>query len=108
MQVSRLGRKNVKVKALSTEEDLTTVTPCSECNEIEPYLVSVEVQGKQFELEVDTGAAAKIEAKLEINNTVSPRYYKARPVPLAMKASYEAEINQQVKMGVLKPVKMAE
>ena len=232
-EVNRFGKKNQKVKALSTEENLTSEDPVSEYSddmilasigrlgkrETEPYLVTMEVQGKQLEFEVDTGAAmtvcpidvfrklwpdakldkfesclytytherlpiagkksmlvkyrqfaqelpmvvinqkslsvkpllgrnwlcnisldwksichvnvqreesvqkllekypgvssdglgcAKTEAKLEIDNTVPPRFYKARPVPLAMKAAYEAEIDRQVKMGVLKPVKSAD
>nr|XP_039266339.1 uncharacterized protein K02A2.6-like [Styela clava] len=51
---------------------------------------------------------AKTEAKLEIDDSVKPKFYKPRPVPLALKELVEAELDRQVEIGVLKPCKTSD
>ncbi|XP_077967758.1 uncharacterized protein LOC120345656 [Styela clava] len=51
---------------------------------------------------------AKTEAKLEIDDSVRPKFYKPRPVPLALKELVEAELDRQVEIGVLKPCKTSD
>nr|XP_039263176.1 uncharacterized protein K02A2.6-like [Styela clava] len=51
---------------------------------------------------------AKTEAKLEIEDSVKPKFYKPRPVPLALKELVEAELDRQVEIGVLKPCKTSD
>nr|XP_039254335.1 uncharacterized protein K02A2.6-like [Styela clava] len=51
---------------------------------------------------------AKTEAKLEIDYSVKPKFYKPRPVPLALKELVEAELDRQVEIGVLKPCKTSD
>ncbi|XP_077970550.1 uncharacterized protein LOC144425109 [Styela clava] len=51
---------------------------------------------------------AKTEAKLEIDDSVKPKFCKPRPVPLALKELVEAELDRQVEIGVLKPCKTSD
>ena len=47
-------------------------------------------------------------ASLDIHPNVPPIFYKARPVPLALKPMVEAELDRQIQSGVLRPVESAE
>ena len=49
-------------------------------------------------------SACKFEAKMQVDETIPPKFFKARPFPLAMEQLVENEINRQVQKGVLEPI----
>ena len=53
------------------------------------------------------GCTSKV-ASLDVDLNMKPIFYKARPVPLALKPMVEAELERQIQSGVLRPVESAE
>ena len=63
---------------------------------------------KYADLFSEKPSTCKFEAKLQVDETIMPKFFKARPVPLAMKQLVEDEINRQVQKGVLEPITHSE
>ena len=47
---------------------------------------------------------ANIEVHIELKDDAKPRFYKARPVPYALKQKVETELDRLVKEGIYEPV----
>ncbi|XP_043212657.1 uncharacterized protein K02A2.6-like [Amphibalanus amphitrite] len=56
----------------------------------------------------DDGGTCKQTVSLDIDPSVSPKFYKPRPVPLALQPLVNAELDKQIERGILRPVKTAE
>ena len=54
------------------------------------------------------GKLEGVTAKLYVDETVQPRYCKPRPVPLAMRANVESELDCLQEEGVIRPVEFSE
>ena len=54
------------------------------------------------------GTLNDYEATFQIDDTVRPKYCKARPVPYAMKSLVEAELKRLCKEGIIEPVSFSE
>ncbi|XP_043197488.1 uncharacterized protein K02A2.6-like [Amphibalanus amphitrite] len=67
-----------------------------------------ELMNKYADLFSDKPSTCTFEARLQVDETMPAKFYKARPVPLAMKQLVEDEINRQVQKGVLEPVSHSE
>lgn len=67
-----------------------------------------ELMNKYADLFSEKPSTCKYEAKLQVDESVKPKFFKARPVPLAMKQLVEEEINRQVQKGVLQPITHSE
>lgn len=67
-----------------------------------------DLMQKYADLFSEKPSTCKYEAKLQVDESVKPKFFKARPVPLAMKQLVEDEINRQVQKGVLKPITHSE
>ena len=53
----------------------------------------------------DLGCARDVEVSIPVDESASPIFYKPRTVPLAYKAQVDAELERQLKAGLLVPVK---
>jgi len=49
-----------------------------------------------------------VQAKLDLKDDVQPKFFKPRPVPLALQKQVEAELQKLEDMGVVEPVKSSE
>ncbi|XP_043935248.1 uncharacterized protein K02A2.6-like [Protopterus annectens] len=47
-------------------------------------------------------------AKIYVKENATPRFYKSRPVPYAMKKKVETELERLTKQGIIEPVKFSE
>ncbi|XP_043917844.1 uncharacterized protein K02A2.6-like [Protopterus annectens] len=47
-------------------------------------------------------------AKIHVQENATPRFYKPRPVPYAMKKKVETELERLTKQGIIEPVKFSE
>nr|XP_055073117.1 uncharacterized protein K02A2.6-like [Misgurnus anguillicaudatus] len=56
----------------------------------------------------ELGTLSGLKAKILVNPEVSPRFCKARPLPFAMKAQVDAELDRLEKAGIISPVKHSE
>ena len=54
------------------------------------------------------GKLVTVQAKLELKDDVKPKFFKSRPVPLALQEKVAAELNKLENMGVIEPVKTSE
>lgn len=54
------------------------------------------------------GTLEGFKAKIYVDPAVTPKFCKARPVPFAMRAKVEAELDHLVQQGILTPVQHAE
>ena len=54
------------------------------------------------------GTVLGYEAKLVMKENAVPRFYKARPVPYAIKEKIEKELNKLVQEGILQPIELSE
>lgn len=56
----------------------------------------------------ELGTLKGVTAKFYVDDTVKPRYFKPRPVPLALRAKVEAELDRLQEAGVIRPVEYSE
>ncbi|XP_062620753.1 uncharacterized protein K02A2.6-like [Saccostrea cucullata] len=56
----------------------------------------------------ELGAVKGMKAKIYVDQAAQPRYYKARPVPYAIKEKVEQELDRLHKSGIIEPVKFSE
>ena len=52
----------------------------------------------------DLGALKDFKVSLDVDETAKPRYCKARPVPYAMRALVDEELDRLESLGVIEPV----
>ena len=72
-------------------------------SELEPLLDRYKDLFKQ-----ELGKIKGITARLYPKAGARPRFYRSRPVPFSIRGKVEAEIDRQVKSGILEPVQFAE
>ena len=54
------------------------------------------------------GKVAGVKAKIYIDSSVRPRFFKGRPVAYALRVKIETELDRLVKEGTLEPVEFSE
>ncbi|KAK3089020.1 hypothetical protein FSP39_000173 [Pinctada imbricata] len=56
----------------------------------------------------ELGAVKGVTAKIYVNENENPRYFKARPVPYALKGKIESELVRLEECGIIQPVQFSE
>ncbi|KAK3087172.1 hypothetical protein FSP39_002564 [Pinctada imbricata] len=56
----------------------------------------------------ELGAVKGVTAKIYVNENEKPRYFKARPVPYALKGKIESELVRLEECGIIQPVQFSE
>jgi hypothetical protein len=56
----------------------------------------------------ELGTLHAMEAKIYVDEKATPRYFKARPVPYALKKGVEDELERLEKEGIISPVEFSE
>ena len=64
-----------------------------------------DVKQKYSALFQDDGGGCTQSVGLDIDPSVTPKFYKARPVPLALLPLVDAELDRQIERDILRPVK---
>ena len=54
------------------------------------------------------GHCRKVKAKLYMKENAIPKFHRSRPLPLALKAKVEKELDRQVKLGIIQKVDVSE
>ena len=67
-----------------------------------------DLKEKYSALFEDDGGACTQTVSLDIDPSVPPKFYKPRPVPLALLPLVNAELDKQIERGILRPVKTSE
>ena len=98
-----LGRDWISALQLNLTELINVVhSEVAESKQVRDLMKKYEV------LFSDKPSTCKFEAKLQVDDATPPKFYKARPVSLAMKQLEEDEINRQVQKGVVEPITHSE
>ena len=93
---SLLGRDWLAKLRLPWESIFRIATPLS------------DLQQKYSALFRDDGGACTQTVSLDIDPSVTPKFFKPRPVPLALLPLVDAELDRQIERGILRPVKTSE
>ena len=55
----------------------------------------------------ELGLVKEVKAEIYVDPTAQPRYYKPRPVPYALRAKVEQELERLEQLGIIKPVQFS-
>ena len=56
----------------------------------------------------DLGALKNFTAKIYVDPTVKPQFFKVRPVPYALRSQNELELDRLVEKGIITPISFSE
>ncbi|XP_043916150.1 LOW QUALITY PROTEIN: uncharacterized protein K02A2.6-like [Protopterus annectens] len=83
---------------------------CLQLHKIEQHLLTLQdvLENNEEVFKEELGTWRGPPAKIHVKENATPRFYKSRPVPYAMKKKVETELERLTKQGIIEPVKFSE